>query len=68
MREQSWGGMSEVNVLFGRSCLLIKKSGLTALVSLFPYIPSVSAQSRESEERDRPEGKKEFGPVGTCVL
>ena len=60
--------MSEVNVLFGRSCLLIKKSGLTALVSLFPCVSSVSAQSRESEGRDSPEGEKELSPVGTCFL
>lgn len=57
--------MPEVNELVGSSCLLIKKSGLTAPLSLFPCVPSVSAQSRESEGRDRPEGKRE---LGTCAL
>jgi hypothetical protein len=60
--------MSEVNVLFGHGCLLIKKSGLTALVSLFPCVSSVSAQSRASEGRDRSEGREEFSRVGICVL
>lgn len=31
--------MSEVNVLLGSSCLLVKKSGLTGLVSFFLCVP-----------------------------